>query len=289
MQQVSRNDPAPSRLRYRIQRMMLTPVYRILLRVGLPLAVVAGGAALWLSSEDNRDWIAMTYADLEAMVHERPEFMVKLMAVDGASDALAEQVRARLAVNVPVSSFDLDLEALKTAAVALPAVKSAQVRVRQGGVLQVEVVERVPAVLWRDGGELRLVDDEGVTVGSAATRGAHPDLAVVVGDGADRAVSEAMALMEAAGPIKKRLRGLVRQGERRWDVVLDRGQTIMLPETGAVRALERAIAMDDAVDLLGRDLVTVDLRLPRRPTLRMTDYALEELWRIKEIQAGDTH
>ncbi|WP_037258698.1 cell division protein FtsQ/DivIB [Roseivivax halodurans] len=287
MQQVNRSDPAPSRLRYRMQRLMLTPVYRRLLRVGLPLAIVLGGGALWVSQPENLDRIKLTWSDLVAQVQERPEFMVKLMAVDGASDKVAERVRAQLAVDFPISSFDLDLDTMRKTVADLPAVKSARLHIRQGGVLQVAVVERVPRMLWRSEAGLVLLDEEGVAVGPATDRAAHPDLAVMAGEGADKVVPEAIALIEAAQPIKARLRGLARRGERRWDVVLDRGQRIMLPETGAVRALERAIAMDDAVDLFARDLEAVDLRLPQRPTLRMTDNAAQELRRIKKIEAGD--
>ncbi len=287
MQQVTRNDPAPSRLKYRLQRMMLTPVYRLMLRIGLPLAITLGGATLWLNVPENRDSVALMWSDLKAQVQERPEFMVKLMAVDGASDEVAAAVRETLAIGFPVSSFVLDLDAMREKVAALPAVKTARLRVRQGGVLQVEIVERLPVVLWRTDDGLRLIDEEGVAIGSAEGRTAHPDLPLISGAGADRAVEEALALVEAARPIRSRLRGLSRRGARRWDVVLDRGQRIMLPETGAVRALERAIAMDEAVDMLARDLEAVDLRLPQRPTLRMTDHALEELWRIKAIEAGD--
>jgi len=66
------------------------------------------------------------------------------------------------------------------------------------------------------------------------------------------------------------------------------GETkILLPETEAVQALERVIAMDQAVDMLERDLVAVDLRLANRPTLRMTDGAVRELLRIRAIEAGE--
>jgi hypothetical protein len=46
-------------------------------------------------------------------------------------------------------------------------------------------------------------------------------------------VPEALALVAAARPAVPRLRGLVRMGERRWDLVLDRDQRILLPETRA--------------------------------------------------------
>ena len=107
------------------------------------------------------------------------------------------------------------------------------------------------------------------------------------GDGADAHVPEAVALIRAAAPLASRLRGLERMGERRWDVVLDRNQRIMLPEKGAVHALERAIALDQAVDMLGRDIAAVDLRLPRRPTMRLNAGAVEEYTRIKAMETGE--
>ncbi|HKK97665.1 MAG TPA: cell division protein FtsQ/DivIB [Marivita sp.] len=282
-----RPDPAPSRLKYRMERLMLTPLFRILLRFGLPCFLTFSAATWWLSVDDNRDRLFGVVADVRSQVESRPEFMVNMMAVDGASDLVAEGVRQVLPVDFPVSSFDLDLEAMRAEVVALDPVKTARLYVRQGNVLQVDVVERIPVVLWRNDRGLQLLDDEGVLVGPAFVRADWPELPLVVGDGADIRVEEALELARAAEPLMGRLRGFVRMGERRWDVVLDRDQRIMLPETEAVQALERVIAMDQAVDMLERDLMAVDLRLPQRPTLRMTDGAVRELLRIRAIEAGE--
>ena len=288
MSQMSvRPDPAPSRLKYRMERLMLTPLFRILLRFGLPCFPTFSAATWWLSVDDNRDRLFGVVADVRSQVESRPEFMVNMMAVDGASDLVAEGVRQVLPVDFPVSSFDLDLEAMRAEVVALDPVKTARLYVRQGNVLQVDVVERIPVVLWRNDRGLQLLDDEGVLVGPAFVRADWPELPLVVGDGADIRVEEALELARAAEPLMGRLRGFVRMGERRWDVVLDRDQRIMLPETEAVQALERVIAMDQAVDMLERDLMAVDLRLPQRPTLRMTDGAVRELLRIGAIEAGE--
>ena len=111
---------------------------------------------------------------------------------------------------------------------------------------------------------------------------AAPNFDLMAGKGAEDQVEEALRLFAVAGPLEQRMRGLVRVGERRWDVVLDRGQRIMLPETGAVTALERVIALDQVQDLLERDLARVDMRLGQRPTLRMNENAVQELWRINE-------
>jgi len=288
MSQVNmRPDPAPSRLKYRMERLMLTPVFRVLLRFGLPFVLTVSLATWWLSIDENRQKIFDTYADLRAQIESRPEFMVNMMAVDGASDLVADGIRQMLPLEFPVSSFDLDLEQMRETVVSLDPVKSARLFVRQGNVLQVDVVERIPVVLWRNDRGLRLLDEEGVVVGPAFARSDWPELPLIVGESARDRVSEALELVAAAEPLSARMRGLVRMGERRWDVVLDRDQRIMLPETGVIQALERVIAMDQAVDVLARDIVAVDFRLPRRPTIRMTDGAMRELVRIQAIEAGE--
>ena len=73
-----------------------------------------------------------------------------------------------------------------------------------------------------------------------------------------------LRLLATAKPLIKRVRGLVRVGERRWDLVLDRGQRILLPPEGAAQALERVLAVNEVQDLLERDVVTVDMRLTAR-------------------------
>ncbi|HBM57972.1 cell division protein FtsQ/DivIB [Salipiger marinus] len=285
--QVFRPDPAPSRLKYRMERLMLTPLFRFALRVGLPFALGLGGASWYFSVEANRAAVMDALLGLQEQVQSRPEFAVSQMSIDGAGPGVTAAVREAMALQLPLSSFDLDLDALRARIGTLDAVKSVALRIRQGGVLQVDVVERVPVVLWRSGTGLEMLDDSGARVGPAASRTDRPDLPVIAGTGARDHVSEALALLTAAAPLEGRLRGLERIGERRWDVVLDRGQRILLPETDAVQALERAMAMDGAVDMLSRDIAAVDLRLAQRPTLRLSAMASQEYWRIKAMETGD--
>lgn len=277
---VLRRDPAPSRIEYRLQRLWLTPTVRVAARVGLPVLAVAGALSLWLGDADRRADLHDRYLDLRRDLEERPEFMVTALAVDGASPEIAEAIRAMMPVNLPISSFHLDLDALRRTVAGLDAVARAEVRVKPGGILQVEVAERVPAAILQRDGWLDLVDDTGHRVATLTDRTLRPDLAVLAGTGAEAAVPEALALIAAAEPMRDRLRGLVRVGERRWDVVLDRDQRILLPADGAVRALERTVALDEATDLLGRDVQLVDLRNAARPTLRLSPAALEEFRQI---------
>ncbi|WP_417206998.1 cell division protein FtsQ/DivIB [Antarctobacter sp.] len=286
--QMARLDPRASKLKYRLERLMLTPFFRFTLRVLLPFGLCFGVGAAWFAVDENREAFHLMLSEVRATVENRPEFQVRMMAIDGAAPEVAVAIRADLSIDFPKSSFDLDLEGMQQTVTALDAVKTAQLRVRQGGVLQVDVVERVPVVLWRTAEGLNLLDDEGVFVGPAVSRGAHAALPVIAGGAAELAVDEALRLYALTGPVRARLRGFERIGARRWDVVLDRGQRIMLPETGAERALEQAIgmALTPGLDLLARDLTVVDLRLPRRPTIRMTEDATQQMWRIKAIEAG---
>ncbi|MEY8830550.1 cell division protein FtsQ/DivIB [Sedimentitalea sp. XS_ASV28] len=279
-------DPAPSRMRYRMQRWMLTPGIRTALRIGVPLVIVVGTAGGYLADQTRRDGLMQKFSELRTSIEERPEFMVGLMAIDGASPSLSDDIREAVPLDFPVSSFDLDLEQIRTEIAGLDPVRNASVRIRPGGVLQVDVIARTPAIIWRTRNGVELLDRTGAHIDMIGSRLEYPDLAVIAGEGADQVVPEALALIQAAEPLGDRLRGLVRVGERRWDVVLDRDQRILLPPDRPVRALERVIALSEAQDMLERDVAVVDLRLESRPTLRMTSDAVENWWRIREINGS---
>lgn len=284
--QPPRRDPAPSRWAYRAQRLWLTPLFRTSLRVGLPILGVVLVIALIFASADRRAAIAGSFTGLVDSFQQRPEFMVTLLSVDGASPELSDRIRATLALKLPLSSFDIDLTAARARIESIDAVAQADVRVRSGGVLEVRVTEREPAIIWRRAANLVLLDETGRRVDDLAFRSERADLAVIAGEGAERAVPEALEILSAARPILNRVRGLVRMGERRWDIVLDRGQRVLLPVEDPVAAVERMIALDEAEDLLDRDVISVDLRIKDRPVLRLAPYALREVRRARGIDTS---
>jgi cell division protein FtsQ len=252
----------------------------------LPFALTAGATAVYFADQDRQDQVNLMIDDIRTSIVERPEFLVQAMAVEGASPIVAEDIREVLTIDFPISSFDLDTEAMKTTISGLSPVKSATVRVRPGGVLQVLVEERKPVALWRMRDGLHLVDEEGFVVAENVDRSLHGGLPVIAGEGAEQKTLEAMQLMAAAGPLRDRARGLVRVGERRWDLVLDRGQTVMLPEYQPVQALERVVALSQVQEMLERDLSVVDMRLGDRPTIRIAERSVEAWWQIRQIKVG---
>jgi cell division protein FtsQ len=279
-----RKDPAPSKWAYKAQRWMLTPYVRAFLVKGVPTLAVLGMIGVWFSHEPNRLAVIGQLTHLREEFEARPEFRVSLARVEGASDDLAAAVRAKLALPLPMSSFDIDLDAARDRIEGLDAVRKADLRVRSGGVLQVVITERMPVAIWRTEDGLTLVDETGHRVAGLLARTDRPDLPLIAGEGADLATPEALELIAAAGPLTPRVRGLVRVGDRRWDLVLDRDQRVLLPEVNPVQALERLLALDHAQDLMNRDILTVDLRSDHRPTLRLTPHALADIRRAQGIE-----
>ncbi|OJY33676.1 MAG: cell division protein FtsQ [Rhodobacterales bacterium 65-51] len=279
-----RRDPAPTRMAYRMQRLWLTPAFRVLMRVGVPVLCVAAVGAIAFGPEARRNAIFAQVGEWRQAIENRPEFRVSVLQVTGASPSLDAAIREMLDVKLPVSRFAIDLEAAATRIRTLDAVAQAEVKVGSGGVLSVQITERKPALIWRKEAELDLLDASGRRVAQVLERADRPDLPVVTGLGADKAAAEALAIVAAAKPVLPRLRGLVRIGERRWDLVLDRDQRILLPADNPVRALERLLALDKAEDLLGRDIIAVDLRNQARPTIRLSADALRSLRRAKGLE-----
>lgn len=273
--------PGPSRWRYRLRRAWADPRLRAFVKGYMPLIALA--LAGWAVVADDRLRLAAAERGAAALawLSARPELAVGGLAIEGATPALARDIRATLGPVAGQSSLTLDLDLLRDRVEALAAVRRASLYFDPGGLLTVTVVRREPVALWRDRtGALRLIDVEGVALDDAGSRLVYPDLPLVLGDGAPRAVAEALELIAAAPALLPRLRGLVRVGERRWDIVL--GATpedlvIMLPEVRPLGALRGLMALDETQGLLARDLVAVDLRVRARPALRVAPGAAEQM------------
>ena len=275
------HDPAPSIWSYRFQRLWLTPFFRRLVRVGVPafFAIVALG--WFISDEEQVQSMSDSLAEMRREIEGRPEFLVNVMGIEGTSPDLAENIRTVLSIDFPVSSFDLNLVEMKQRIEEIPAVLHSELRVQSGGYLSVVVEERVPLLIWQRRDAIVLLDREGEFVADITERGFDEPMPMVAGEGADLAVEEALALFAAAAPISERLQGLVRMGERRWDVVMSDGLRILLPEEDPVRTLDRVLALHDMQDVLDRDVLRIDMRHPERPSLQLTPDAITELHRMR--------
>jgi cell division protein FtsQ len=96
-------------------------------------------------------------------------------------------------------------------------------------------------------------------------------LPLVVGRGAQRQANEFLGILDRYPDIRSMLRASVMVAERRWNLRLTNGIDVRLPETDVEGALDRLIKLDHDKKLLSRDITMVDLRLPDRVSVRLSD------------------
>lgn len=269
----ARNWSRGNRLVYAIERLWLRRPVRLAFRILLPGVVTFAIAHAWLTRPGVMEGLEARYLTALEWVETRPELQVKALKITGASHELEEDIHEVLALDFPMSMIGLDLEAVRASVASLDAVASSHVAL-EDGVLEIRVTERKPAVVWQGPDEMEVLDAEGHRVASLGDREKRRDLPLIAGEGADRAVSEALALIEGAGRLRPAIRVLVRIGERRWDVVLENGVHIALPERGARAALARLLVLDRIHDLFSRQIQLVDLRVAERPVVRLAPSAI---------------
>lgn len=280
-----RHGPGPSRISYRLSRIWMKASVRRA-AVALPLALTGLIVVRMAGDPAVREVIASQYQGMIEALSSRPEFAVRGLEVTGASDMLKGEIEEVVGLGPGASSLTLDINAVQARITALGGVRNARVKLGPDGQLLVSVDERRAEALWRDGeGQLWLTDRTGMPIGLAGARATHPELPVIMGEGSQAAMEEALLLFRSAPEIRQRLRAFVRVGKRRWDVVLDRDFRIMLPEQGAEAALARIIALHYGEELLDRDLSVIDMRHGARPTLRLTPEATKVL-RLRDAVSG---
>ena len=270
-------DPAPSIISYRLMRLMLIPRLRLILTLGIPSLVIFCGTLILFLNINVHENIEALKKDLKRALVERPEFMIKVASVDGASDELAHEIREIMPLNFPVSYFDLDIKYLHKVLNDIPAVASAAIKVTVSGVLQIDISERTPAFIWRKDDVISVIDEKGKFIRLATSRLDYPELPLVIGEAANLSIADISSLMEDNQYFLDQVRAFVRVGERRWDLVLDNNLRIMLPQAEFLAAFDRLMLMSESGSLFSNQLSSIDMRLVERPTVRVGAASVDRL------------
>lgn len=149
-------------------------------------------------------------------------------------------------------------------------VKDARVSRRLPDSLAIDIVERTPAALWQNQGQLALIDSEGVVLDHVPVD-KMPDLPLLIGSGANSEEQQLSRLMAAVPTLRPQLASATWVGGRRWDLSFQTGETVLLPEgeQAAQAALVKFARHDKESGLLGRDYIRFDLRIPGQMTVRL--------------------
>jgi len=161
-------------------------------------------------------------------------------------------------------------------------VESATVRKIYPDAIEVAIVERKPFAIWQHGDELTVIESDGRPIAPFDGRNAR-DLPLVIGEGAPERAAGFVQELNAHPALASRVKAYVRVADRRWDLHLDNGVQVKLPENNVDGAITELLALDASQDLLSRDIASVDLRLDERFLVQLTSGAVER--RTAQLEA----
>ena len=170
----------------------------------------------------------------------------------------------------------VDADAIRDRLLRFGWVKDARVLRRLPDTLVIDIVERRPAALWQNKGQLALIDADGVVLDRVPVD-RMPDLPLLIGPGANAQEKELATLMAAVPTLKPQLASATWIGGRRWDLNFQSGEIVALPEGygPASVALSKFARLDRQSSLLGRGIIRFDLRVPDKMIVRLP-HALPE-------------
>ncbi|WP_062113556.1 cell division protein FtsQ/DivIB [Aureimonas sp. AU40] len=178
----------------------------------------------------------------------------------------------------------LDVDTARKAIEAMPWIESARIEKEYPNRVRIALVEKKPFALWQRDKDLWIVDRDGKEIVPYATT-RFTDLPFVVGPGAAREATDILDKMALVPELDQRIKAYVRVGDRRWDLRLDNGVVVRLPELDPIEAAAAVMRLDRDVGLLSRDIEAVDMRLEDRVVIKLTPAAQER--RLKALKERD--
>jgi cell division protein FtsQ len=183
---------------------------------------------------------------ITGLVHQEPEMLLTALGVKPGGSLIGFD-----ATNAKALLENLDWVSTATVQRSFP------------NQLEISVVERVPFAVWQRAGSYYVIDRSGSAM-SNLPPGKLPALPLVTGEGAQFEVAELVNQLEVSPDLSSKVRGAARVGQRRWNLYLDNGITILLPEKNVVEALARLAALESSQHLLSNGVKNVDLRFSGR-------------------------
>lgn len=197
-------------------------------------------------------------------------FQVKSVDIQGLKNMDPKPVYA-IALSEKTTAMPLvDVAAIRERLLDFGWIKDARVSRRFPDTLVIDVVERTPAALWQDDNRLSLIDAEGVVLDRVQVSN-MPDLPLLIGKGANAQAVPLEQLLSKVPALKAQMVSATWVGQRRWDLAVQSGEVIALPEgpAAAEAALTKFAKLDKSTGLLGRGILRFDLRIPGKMTVRL--------------------
>jgi cell division protein FtsQ len=259
--------------------------------VVLTVLLLAGSAAFGIVKGGHLDEFISALSDTRNALANSAGFRITTVAINGRKQLTQDEVLASGGVNGRSSLLFLDAAAVRDRLKANPWIADATVLKLYPGQLQIDIVERSAFALWQQEGRLSVISDDGTVLEPYLSR-RFVSLPLVVGKGAETHARDFLALLARYPQVHAVTKAAIFVGERRWNLRLKDGLDIRLPENEVGNALASLSKLDRDDRLFSRDIVAVDMRLPDRLTVQLSDDAAkarEELFKKQQPKkkAGD--
>jgi cell division protein FtsQ len=243
-------------------------------RAGLAatLLLLTASAGLGVVKGGHLEAFIATLSEARNAIANSAGFRITSVAINGRKQLTQDEVLAIGGVNGHSSLLFLDAAAVREKLKADPWIAEATVLKLYPGQLRIDIVERAPFALWQRNGQLSVISEDGAVL----ERYVSPrfvKLPLVVGKGAETRARDFLALLARYPQINSVTKAAILVGERRWNLRLNEGLDIRLPETEVGNALATLSGLDKNEHLFAKDIVAIDLRQPDRLVVQLSDDA----------------
>ncbi|WP_337266981.1 cell division protein FtsQ/DivIB [Oryzifoliimicrobium ureilyticus] len=213
-------------------------------------------------------------------------FAIEDVKVSGNAATSEIEILQLLGLDGTTSLVALDVDAARQKIAALPWVESVEVRKVYPKTIEVKLKERQAYAIWQHGQELSLIERNGAVIAPLRDN-KFSTLPLVVGRDAEKAAESIERDFANWPDIRGRVKAFVWVSGRRWDLHMDNGIVVKLPEEDVDQALARLAKLQKEQSLLERDIAAVDLRLEDRTTVQLAPDAVERRQELVEQRAKD--
>jgi cell division protein FtsQ len=202
-------------------------------------------------------------------VTARTGFAIDQIKVIGNQRTSEIDILGEIGLNGWTSLVGFDANAARERIAQLPWVEQVAVRKVYPHTLEVKIEERKPFALWQQGSELDVIERSGRVI-APYSGGKEAMLPLLVGSDATRAAPDFLARIARYPDLASRIKGYIRVGDRRWDLRLENGITVKLPEENEDQAIADLVRLEREKGLLERDITSVDMRISDRLVMELT-------------------
>lgn len=186
--------------------------------------------------------------------------VVNDVIVEGRDRTNLQSLQASIGTQLNDPILSVHVNAIQKNIELLPWVDTAIVGRNYNGIVTIQMIERIPFVLWdRPGRAEVVVDTKGHII-----KGANPNefnrLLSVRGVDAPQYTVDLMQMILAEPTVAKHIRGAEWIGDRRWDLITTNGTRVHLPAEDIGYALSRLAKTQNEKNIFKRNLLSIDLR-----------------------------